>query len=422
MKSWRRTGAFLGIALLSGCSRQTVNGDSTTYGHGWLPIILIFAVMVAMIGIGIAMAVENRQIAAKQSRRKKKNLGPQEDVGATGLIVGSLLAVGGVFGLLLVVPSMLFSYVTVSPDKVVIRDSLLWFSGSAREIPYSDISGMSVAVEEVFTRKGRREKHLLTINRISGRGETIEMNGMHKAAWPDWQARYEAFTGNGHTPSSEGRDDSILADAQSSMSLSANTPPVTDTPSVLDLPTAHPSQADLSDQFGSAANAASNPARTETAKQVIPQRAFAKPGAMVQAARPSGQFEPATVIEVYADSTVKIQLNRTGQFEVVQFGQLLPLASGASAPSAIGNGLPDTSPGTSGDEVKVSKMLSEIGQPVRLGEKVAVGTMLYKEYANRWSAVSVVRVGPGSTVRIHWLGWDDTWDEDVEVTTLRKPK
>ena len=40
---------------------------------------------------------------------------------------------------------------------------------------------------------------------------------------------------------------------------------------------------------------------------------------------------------------------------------------------------------------------------------------------SRWKPVTVIAVNDDGTVRIHWDGWSDTWDEDVTPDRLRRP-
>lgn len=185
-------GAMISLVTLSGCTRQSVDGDSVTYGYGWFVILLILAVSIAVTAIGAYRVVDNRRLAAQQSRRKRKKE-VSENEGAFGLIYGLAILVGGLGMLTILVPSLLLSYVTVSPDKVVIRDSLLWLTGSARVIPFDDIASLNLEERQVASRRGMKIKKYLHIGRLTGVGETIEMQAMHRDAWPDWEAKYQAF-------------------------------------------------------------------------------------------------------------------------------------------------------------------------------------------------------------------------------------
>lgn len=43
-------------------------------------------------------------------------------------------------------------------------------------------------------------------------------------------------------------------------------------------------------------------------------------------------------------------------------------------------------------------------------------------YGNRWTPVTVVNVISSDRVRIHWDGWGDNWDEDIDVSRIRRPE
>lgn len=52
-------------------------------------------------------------------------------------------------------------------------------------------------------------------------------------------------------------------------------------------------------------------------------------------------------------------------------------------------------------------------QTWKQGEKAEI------RYGSGWSPVTILRMNPDRTVRIHWDGWSDTWDQDVQPTDLR---
>lgn len=52
-------------------------------------------------------------------------------------------------------------------------------------------------------------------------------------------------------------------------------------------------------------------------------------------------------------------------------------------------------------------------QTWKQGEKAEI------RYGSGWSPVTILRMNPDRTVRIHWDGWSDTWDQDVQPTELR---
>lgn len=64
---------------------------------------------------------------------------------------------------------------------------------------------------------------------------------------------------------------------------------------------------------------------------------------------------------------------------------------------------------------KVASRPTRAGQ-FRAGDKAEI------LYGNRWTPVTVVNVLSKDRVRIHWDGWSDTWDEDIDVTRIRRPE
>jgi hypothetical protein len=65
--------------------------------------------------------------------------------------------------------------------------------------------------------------------------------------------------------------------------------------------------------------------------------------------------------------------------------------------------------------------VSATGKPVEADSVVEVGAKLVGEWAGKWLPAKVVAVNDDKTIRIHWEGWSDQWDEDVPRTRLRFP-
>lgn len=61
------------------------------------------------------------------------------------------------------------------------------------------------------------------------------------------------------------------------------------------------------------------------------------------------------------------------------------------------------------------------GKPVEIDSVVEVGRKLVGEWAGKWIPVKVLAVNADGTIRIHWEGWSDQWDEDVPRSRLRFP-
>jgi serine/threonine protein kinase len=63
-------------------------------------------------------------------------------------------------------------------------------------------------------------------------------------------------------------------------------------------------------------------------------------------------------------------------------------------------------------------------QPGKLVEKdtaLPIGTRLVAEWAGKWLPVDVLELKPDNKVRIHWVGWNNQFDEDVDRARLRFP-
>jgi trypsin-like peptidase len=61
------------------------------------------------------------------------------------------------------------------------------------------------------------------------------------------------------------------------------------------------------------------------------------------------------------------------------------------------------------------------GEPVAADSKLEVGQKLLTEWAGKWLPVKVLVLKPEGTVRIHWEGWANSFDEDVSREKLRFP-
>jgi hypothetical protein len=59
------------------------------------------------------------------------------------------------------------------------------------------------------------------------------------------------------------------------------------------------------------------------------------------------------------------------------------------------------------------------GPPVETTTSLAVGTRLAAEWNGKWLPVDVLETKADGRVRIHWVGWADSFDEDLIRTRLR---
>ena len=65
--------------------------------------------------------------------------------------------------------------------------------------------------------------------------------------------------------------------------------------------------------------------------------------------------------------------------------------------------------------------VTAIGKPVDADSVVEVGTKLVGDWAGKWQPVKVLAVNADGTIRIHWEGWSEQWDEDAVRSRLRFP-
>lgn len=89
---------------------------------------------------------------------------------------------------------------------------------------------------------------------------------------------------------------------------------------------------------------------------------------------------------------------------------------GGSAPPApvIVNSLSGTPPGTPGTVVSP-------GLPLEPSSPISAGTRLAAEWSGRWLAVDVLEIKPDGRIRVHWVGWGNNFDEDMDRARLRFP-
>lgn len=62
-----------------------------------------------------------------------------------------------------------------------------------------------------------------------------------------------------------------------------------------------------------------------------------------------------------------------------------------------------------------------VGKPVDAESVVEVGSKMICDWAGKWLPVKVLAVNTDGTIRIHWEGWSDQWDEDAARSRLRFP-
>ena len=61
------------------------------------------------------------------------------------------------------------------------------------------------------------------------------------------------------------------------------------------------------------------------------------------------------------------------------------------------------------------------GTPIDATTALTVGQAILVEWNSRWYPSTVVALNPNGTVRIHYVGWADSWDEDAVRTRIHLP-
>ena len=59
------------------------------------------------------------------------------------------------------------------------------------------------------------------------------------------------------------------------------------------------------------------------------------------------------------------------------------------------------------------------GRPVEADSTLSAGTKLAAEFSGKWLPVEVLEVKPDGKVRVHWVGWANQFDEDMDRSRLR---
>lgn len=103
----------------------------------------------------------------------------------------------------------------------------------------------------------------------------------------------------------------------------------------------------------------------------------------------------------------------------------LAASSATSTPSGTANPLTGTppvgSPPASGTTPAPPGNTPPQGTPVTATTFVAPGMMLESQFGGQWLRVEVLAVLPDGKVRIHWVGYADSFDEDIARDRLRLP-
>ena len=177
---------LLSVVVLSGCTTVSQTGESMTFKNSIPSILGLLAIAIAFLVFGVGIALESYRKAVppqRKTKKKRRRSSSGESKAWGGVVIGGGLTLIGLIILLMGVPSQIMAYVTVAPDKVVIRDQLFWFSTSPKEFSYSSVSDISHEEIQQVARRGMRKKEILYITHAGGT-ERIEMVPIHKAARP----------------------------------------------------------------------------------------------------------------------------------------------------------------------------------------------------------------------------------------------
>ncbi|MBS0201648.1 MAG: trypsin-like peptidase domain-containing protein [Planctomycetes bacterium] len=117
----------------------------------------------------------------------------------------------------------------------------------------------------------------------------------------------------------------------------------------------------------------------------------------------------ATLVEHENNNTTKVPIKLT--YQLIDNGQI-PKPGNApivGAPPGIG------------PAVRVPAAPVPPGDPVTADAKLMKGAKLVAEWAGKWLPVEVLDAKPNGSVRVHWVGWGDQFDEDLPRSRLRFP-
>ncbi|WP_164103504.1 SHD1 domain-containing protein [Candidatus Laterigemmans baculatus] len=358
----------LGATSLTGCMVNTVTqGDATIYSNSPLNTLLLAAVGCVVFGFGVAFCLVGlfaRESAVAdvyggyhqppRSRWKLQNV--------LSLLGGCGLMMGGGLILLLGVPSSWMAHITIYPDRVVLRDSVIWFATEDREVPFETIADIT-REEKPIVRK-RRPAEDLVIHYRDGSAQRIEMGPKERAAYDELLRAYHAFrSGDGRTPGMAGTE---VASARAVAQASPTEP-----------------------------------------------RGRSEPGWLKAVDEPFGEREPSGANEAFTYDRSRDDLivgtegpNPAGSPDASSMSP--PAESRAAAirerMSAAAAGLRDSN-SRNIKRYPITIPLPEDAAAVDAQTPLEPGMKLGACYARRWEVVTVVAVHEDGTVRCNWDDW-----------------
>ncbi|MEZ5941693.1 MAG: hypothetical protein R3C18_09890 [Planctomycetaceae bacterium] len=196
------------ILLLSGCGAvQSQQGETLIFSNVPTKGIGLLLISIVLIVLGAGLGLESWRKTSAGSGRGKSKSGksrkPAKQTGGTGGVVGLIVGIGlaglGAFLLLLGVPSAFLASVRIEPDRVILRDDLMWFSG-AQEVPFSQLAAVSKEEYEVVSRYRTRVEGSMYLRFQDGHQQTIKMSDIHKLAYDPLVEALAKFQANELSP------------------------------------------------------------------------------------------------------------------------------------------------------------------------------------------------------------------------------
>lgn len=152
------------------------------------------------------------------------------------------------------------------------------------------------------------------------------------------------------------------------------------------------------------------PGAIESTGKPVSSKTKLKAGQVLQA-EDGGQWYAARVLGLEPDGQVKIHYIGWPS----QFDEVLPRSRLQLDPDAVDKARKSIEQAPT----YVTGRVSPSGIPVTANTALCVGQRLRVESGGNWWAGEVLELKPDGNVKIHYVGWDSTWDEVVPRTRLQ---
>jgi len=364
------------VLQLTGCASERVSGNTATYTYSWGVAILAAIGSVALAVLGVRVIREERQFGKK--------------------LIGLAMVAGGLLFLLGFTPRVFFTYVTVDAGHVEGDDRALWFVADAKKqfnIPLADVVSLEERAKTEFGRRRKTVKYLV-FHRSTGGETELLLTSLLSAARPRIEETLKANSSASPVAKTEHPASPAPNVQPPSKTSAAHIPP-----SVADkagpVPPNAPPQA-----------SAATDAPKESTEQGIGTEMTLKVGMPIEAEW-GNKWWPAQVVQLMANNQVKIHYEgwTDASDEVLPRTRLrlatvgTPIAEHTSNPvgtlrsESVGNVKPDTT--------------------------IKKGQRLETYWGSKWWDAHVVEVLPDGSVKVHYEGWSDNFDETVPRDRLR---